>query len=119
MTPNSSPFMAGLTSGGVNEDFEDQRAQLQGVAVREGLIADDELAVDEGAVAAAEVADQGVFVGDLEQAMLPANQGAVGLDVAFGASAEDEFAGGKGEAMPFGIALDDFQVHLHPESFQD
>ena len=74
--------------------LEDQRPDLDLVAVEETALALQEGAVDEGAVAAAEVAQERPVCGDAQQAVLARDPVAVGPDMAFRAAAEDIFAAG-------------------------
>ena len=50
--------------------------------------------------------------------MLPADEIAVGANVAFGAPSEHEFAGREGEAMAMRLAANHFQAQFHEESFR-
>jgi hypothetical protein len=112
-------FPRGVSNVCVDEDFKDQWPYLQAIAVAEELIAQHQLPVEKGAIEAAEIADQRFFLGDPQQAMLSADQGAIGADIALASPAEDEFAQGKRQAMAPRVPLEDFQLQLHPESFQD
>src|SRR5712692_10524893 len=94
-------------------DFKNQRTHLQLIAVIQGPFAHDARAIDERAVAAAEVAHGHAFRLDAQQAMLPADPFAIGSDVALRPSAEQEFAGWKEETLAFGASVDDEQLDVH------
>src|SRR5208283_4408140 len=91
---------------------------LQGISVAEQLLGGNELAVDEGAVAAAQVANHGMLIRDLEQAVLPTHQIAVGANVALRSTSEHVLAVGKRQTMSARLALDNLQAQLHKDSFR-
>ena len=71
-------------------DFEDERPNLNRVAVKQLALADHQLAVYQRAVSTAEIANHGTQIGHVDEAMLSAHQIAVGADVAFGSAAKHE-----------------------------
>lgn len=84
-----------------------QRPDLDLVAGVELLFPAEENAVDEGAVAAAEVAEEDGVVGDTQEAVLPADHGAIGSDVAFVPPAKVIIPPGKEQVLSPRLTLDD------------
>src|SRR5882724_1168799 len=74
---------------------------------------DEQFAVDQRAVGAAEVADVDVGAVDAQQAMLAADQLAVRADVALGAAAHNELALGEIQERSVGLSLHDLHLHRH------
>jgi hypothetical protein len=95
------------------DHFKDQRTNLQRVAVAELALIDKALTVNEGTVAAAQVANADGVPADEEHAVLAADQFAVGADMAFGAAADDELAFREVEVRAVWLPLDDFHLHAH------
>src|SRR5205807_8733392 len=82
-----------LTGG--HADLEDERPDLDLIAVAKRLLSEQAFAVTQGAVGAAQVAQLHVAFGDAEDAVLPAHPGAVRTDMTLVAAAENEFAAAK------------------------
>ena len=78
-------------------DLQDERAELQRVAVAEGAFFHEPFAVDQRAVGAPQVAHADGLAVDAQQAVLAADQLAVGADVALRATADHKFAFGEVE----------------------
>src|SRR5262245_59329413 len=94
--------------------FKDQRADLELVAVLQRRFQQDADAVDQGAVAAAQVGDgEAPFGADAEQTVLAADPVADGADVTLRAAAENVFAGRKGDAFAGRSSLDHEQLGIH------
>jgi acyl-CoA thioesterase FadM len=94
-------------------DLQDKRAKLQPVAVRQHAFFHEQLAVDQRAIGAAEVADPDDVGTDAQHAVLQANQLAVEAYMAFGAAAKDEFAISEIQAKSTRLALHDFHRDAH------
>ena len=106
----------GLGGAGVDAQLKDQRADLNLIAMRQQALANQADAVDEGAVGAAQIAQAHLLRGDAQQTMLPADPGAVGADVTFGAAPEDEFATREEQGLALRLPAHDYEVHLHVRS---
>jgi hypothetical protein len=87
--------------------------------VKEAAIADDEVAVDEGVIHAPQVANLGVNFRDSKQAVLPADEIAVGANIALRTTPNREFAARKQQKMSAGLPANDFHAQLHRGSVQE
>src|SRR5262249_37227607 len=107
------PGVLPLDGRRVELDLEHQGAHLNKVPVAQAALDGQADAVDQGAVAAAQVADPDSIGRDRRQAGLPADPIAVGPDVALGATAEDVLAAGETEVLVLGPSVDDAQTDDH------
>ena len=104
-------------------ELKHQGSHLELVAVDEGSLADQALAINERPVTAAQVTDQHLVRQDAQETVLPADHVAVGPDMTFVAPAEEVLsAAGKQHPLAFGLSLDHEQVdvrptHIRPGSF--
>src|SRR5205085_11302722 len=87
-------------------DLEDERPDLDEVAVREVALLHNADAIDEGTVAAAQVAQRDGLPRDPQHAVLAADPFAVGTDVAFRAAAKEILAMVEKELLSLGPSLD-------------
>ena len=87
--------------------------RLNAVAVGERLFLAYAPAIDQGAVGAAQIANGSHVLGDGEHAMLPADQLAVGADMALRAPAKNELPCGKGQVFSALFSQDDLKLYGH------
>jgi hypothetical protein len=91
----------------LDRELKDKRANLHVIAVVQGAFAHDARAVDESTVRAAQVLEADFVINHTEKAMLAANPGTVGPDVAFVSTANYVFAIRQREKLSLGLAADD------------
>ena len=96
-------FVAGRAFAGkvFQHHLKDQRPNLKLIAVREGNFLHEPCAVDEGAVAAAEIAQKDPIGRDAQQTVLARHPIAIGPNMTFRAAAEDVFALRKQHVLAF------------------
>src|SRR5260370_10707238 len=93
--------------------LKDQRTDLHLIAMHELALLVEQGAVDQGAVAAAQVADESAGGRHAQQAVLAAHPFAFRADVALRPAAEIVIAAGKQQAFAQGSSLDHQQLHGH------
>src|SRR5262245_6526762 len=99
--------------GRVELDLEDERADFHEVAVGQGTLLDDTDPIDEGAIAATQIAQRDGLGRDAQQAMLAADPVAVGTDVAFRTAPKQVFAVLENELLTVWPSLDQAQSDEH------
>lgn len=103
---------------GIENDFENEWADFERIASGECARTGHELAIDERPVHAPQIADRRAVIRDSQQAVLPANQIAVGANVALGPTAEHEFAVRECQAVSPRLTLHDFESQTHADSLR-
>ena len=102
-----------ILGGRGQQDFEHERADLHHIAVLQVALGGDEISVHQGTVRASQIAQRKPLVANAQQAVLTADHGTVGADVALRPTAEDELPAMEGEKMALLLAKDHFQLDIH------